>query len=415
MLLLLFCLGQLLTWGQGSFVSGELVDELPIKKLLNQSTPATSISDLRGKLVIVDFFGTWCAPCIRAMPHLKEIQEKFKEQVTVLLVSNETEQQLSKFIKSKKDFSFAVLVDEGNLWNDYFQPAALPYTVVIGKSGKMLATTEADQITDETIQQWLQTADKAAPSATLQAPAPKKATTMSRSQQSTNKTVQLSQQYIYAAKTGGETKLVFDALGALPHANLLNSLSTDDLKKAFWINVYNGFTQTKLKEDAKAFENRNSFFKKKQINIAGKLYSLDEIEHGILRRSKHKWSLGYISKLFPSKREKGLRVKEVDYRIHFALNCGAKSCPPIASYNDELLNQQLDLATRAYLSSEAEYDAQKNVVLLPKLMSWFRADFGGKKGMLRILKQHNLVPQEAKQKINFKEYDWTLSLNNYSN
>jgi hypothetical protein len=46
-------------------------------------------------------------------------------------------------------------------------------------------------------------------------------------------------------------------------------------------------------------------------------------------------------------------------------------------------------------------------------MSWFRADFGGKKGMIAILKKHGLIAAEAFPKIRFKKYDWTLELNNY--
>jgi len=46
-------------------------------------------------------------------------------------------------------------------------------------------------------------------------------------------------------------------------------------------------------------------------------------------------------------------------------------------------------------------------------MSWFRADFDGKKGMQQILKKHGIIPADADFKIKFKTYDWTLELNNY--
>ncbi len=56
--------------------------------------------------------------------------------------------------------------------------------------------------------------------------------------------------------------------------------------------------------------------------------SLDEIEHGILWRSKCKLSLGYFNKIFKSRFEKAFRVDKLDYRIHFALNCGAPEMNP---------------------------------------------------------------------------------------
>jgi hypothetical protein len=106
---------------------------------------------------------------------------------------------------------------------------------------------------------------------------------------------------------------------------------------------------------------------------------LDDIEHGILRRSKVKWSFGYFNKLFPSAFEKKHRVDTLDYRIHFSLNCGAISCPPIAFYKPEQLDKQLEVATKVYLSGEAAYNEADNTVALPALMGWFRGDFGGKK------------------------------------
>ncbi|MEO7044118.1 MAG: DUF547 domain-containing protein, partial [Ferruginibacter sp.] len=187
----------------------------------------------------------------------------------------------------------------------------------------------------------------------------------------------------------------------------------DDEKKAFWINLYNGYTQVILKQDAGKYKDRGKFFKSKQIEIAGKKFSLDDIEHGILRHSKIKWSLGYLNKIFPGKTEKKLRVAELDYRIHFALNCGAKSCPPIAFYNPENLDHQLDIATKAYLMGESNYDIVKDIVYVPTLMSWFRRDFGGKKGIKKLLKKIGLISFESNPKIKFKKYDWNLFLDHY--
>jgi hypothetical protein len=143
------------------------------------------------------------------------------------------------------------------------------------------------------------------------------------------------------------------------------------------------------------------------------MLSLDDIEHGILRHSKIKWSLGHLNKLFPGKFEKKFRVHSVDYRIHFALNCGAKSCPPIAYYAPEKIEAQLELATKNYLRSEVTLDTGKNVAYLPAIMGWFRGDFGGKKGMRSLLKKHG-ISQNVKPVIRFKKYDWNLFLNNYT-
>lgn len=407
--LLCFCGAQLRSSGQNGVAPGDAIGNLSANKVLNN----TSFTGLNQGLTIVDFFGTWCVPCLKALPHLAKLKADFANDLTIVLVSNEGEPQLQKFIAARSGFAFPVVVDAANEWNNRFAPPALPYTVVV-KDGTVLAITEGSAITNDAVAAWLAQAVVAKQAGTEPTTNRGKPSIMTTTNRSRNSLVALSQDYIYAAKTDGVLDSLTQALAAVPFEDLKRELVTDADKKAFWINLYNGYTQAALKADTGQYKSRNAFFKQKSIGVAGDLYSLDDIEHGILRRSKIKWSLGYLNKLFPSKREKDLRVNSLDYRLHFALNCGAKSCPPIAFYNNQNLDAQLDGATKAYLTTEAEWDSAANAIRLPKLMSWFRADFGGKKGMRRILRQHGIIAAAASPKIKFKPYDWTLTLNNYT-
>ncbi len=225
----------------------------------------------------------------------------------------------------------------------------------------------------------------------------------------------ISQQLLLAAKTQEPTDSLVGILKSSTEADLEAQLITDDQKKAFWINIYNAFTQIILSKNPDKYDSRNSFFGDKQINIAGRKLSLDDIEHGILRHSQIKWGLGYLHKWFPSSFEKKNRVNKVDYRIHFALNCGAKSCPPIAFYNPDQLQKQLDVATSVYLKGESAYKADEDKVYVPALMGWFRGDFGGKKNMKLLLKKLSIIPADKNPTIVFKKYDWQLFLENYKN
>jgi hypothetical protein len=225
--------------------------------------------------------------------------------------------------------------------------------------------------------------------------------------------IKLSENFLYAAKTGDSTAALIDTLKNADQNFLTEQLNTDHKKLAFWLNLYNGFTQVILKKDPDQYKTRGSFFSSKQIYIAGQELSLDLIEHGILRHSKVKWAEGYLGKLFPSGFEKKFRVEKLDYRIHFALNCGAKSCPPIAFYDPEQLDKQLNVAVRTYLKGEVTYNKEKNTVEVPALMGWFRHDFGGKAGILDILIKNKIIPEASKPTIHFKKYDWSLYLNNY--
>jgi thiol-disulfide isomerase/thioredoxin len=393
--------------------TGDKVSDFSTPVVINNTENISSLNQLKKDIVILDFFGTWCVPCIKALPHLKALQEKYKDNISIILLSNEQKPRLEKFISSRQPFTFPVVVDEENKITSLFAPPSYPYTVVMDKDKNILALTDAENITESKLEEWL--AGKNETPAPTETPIIKTEPVATTNLSSSNKLVQLSQQFMYAAKTGDSTAAFMQQLSAISYKDLVSQLSSDEEKKAFWINLYNGYTQAFLKQNPDSYKNRRRFFTSKQITIAGKKFSLDDIEHGILRRSKIKWSLGHLNKLFPNKTEKELRVTELDYRLHFALNCGAKSCPPIAFYNPENINPQLELATKAYLQSEAEYDAATNTLKLPAILSWFRRDFGGKKKMVQLMKDKNLLPAHARPKIKFKPYDWTLYTNNYTN
>ncbi|MEJ7738371.1 MAG: DUF547 domain-containing protein [Chitinophagaceae bacterium] len=227
--------------------------------------------------------------------------------------------------------------------------------------------------------------------------------------------IALSQQLLLAAKTKEPTDSLTAILSTIPETEISKQLSTEDQKKAFWINIYNAYTQIILSKEPGKYKSKSSFFSRKQIAIAGHFLSLDNIEHGILRHSKIKWSLGYLNTFFPSAFERKNRAQAVDYRIHFSLNCGAKSCPPIAFYKPEQLDKQLDQATKVYLQGESDYNEKENTVSVPALMGWFRHDFGGRKEMKRLLKKLSVIPAGKNPSIHFKAYDWNLFLENYNN
>lgn len=226
--------------------------------------------------------------------------------------------------------------------------------------------------------------------------------------------IEISQKFIESAKfEEDDTEKYIEILANADESELLNQLKTDNLKKAFFINLYNGYTNYALKKNPDKYKSRNAFFKSKQFVVAGNKLSLDIIEHGFLRKSSIKWSLGKIHKIFPSKLEKKYRVDKVDYRIHFSLNCGARSCPPIFFYTPNKIDEQLDQATKSYLTGDASYDKDKNTLSLPILMSWFRGDFGNRKGILKIVRDLEIIPKEVHPRLKYNKYDWSLYLENF--
>jgi hypothetical protein len=221
---------------------------------------------------------------------------------------------------------------------------------------------------------------------------------------------QLSEQLLLAVKMQNSTEDFQKQLNCLSMDQLFSQLRNDKLKNAFWINIYNAFFQILRKE---LQLQKPKIFTKKLINIGGHSFSLDDIEHGILRRFRFKYSLGYLSQFCVPQLIKELAVKKIDYRIHFTLNCGAKSCPPIAFYSVEKINTQLSMATQSFLENETELVEESREVKVSRLFFWFMADFGGKTGIRKILESQVNMKTEG-YKIVFKPYSWDEQLDNYS-
>lgn len=215
---------------------------------------------------------------------------------------------------------------------------------------------------------------------------------------------------VAAARAGRRDNQAEERLAALDPTALAVALSDPAHRLAFWLNVYNGAVRVRLLRDPGAYRRRWRFFSSPAITVAGRHMSPNAIEHGVLRRSAISLGLGYARNPIPSRFERLLRVGRLDPRIHFALNCGARSCPPLAAYDPEHLDAQLDAAARSYLASETAILDGGTTVRVPRLLLWYLGDFGGKAGIVRLLGLFGVINPTATPRVTFGSYDWTLAV-----
>ena len=191
-------------------------------------------------------------------------------------------------------------------------------------------------------------------------------------------------------------------------------------RMAFVINLYNLLVKYAFcKVGIPALPtDRSSFFGDVSINVGGSIFSLDDLEHGILRaNTRHPYQLtkrfGLID---PRKR---LALKSLDPRVHFSLNCGAKSCPPVKRYNAESLDEELRLSTIAFCEDDnnVAIDEENCQLQLNKILFWYMKDFVQSKNELP-LKVAGYLHGEKKEVLNklihegnvdvkFLDYDWS--------
>lgn len=225
---------------------------------------------------------------------------------------------------------------------------------------------------------------------------------------------ELSAEFLEAVRDQQDIDECVETLKNYSISELSDALRSDNDKKTFWINVYNGFVIVLLRDHPELYDDRGAFFSEPRMTVAGQKLSFDDIEHGILRRSKVKLSYGYLGKVFVDNYEKKMRVDEVDWRIHFALNCGAASCPPVEVYHAETIETQLQNRAKQYLISTTKVASEGNSVEVTTLMNWFRADFGSEDGTIEILKSFKLIPQNTDPDITYSGYDWTIDIDNFT-
>lgn len=217
-----------------------------------------------------------------------------------------------------------------------------------------------------------------------------------------------AEQLLRHIKMGKPTKPLEVVLAGLDFDTLRQGLKTDQERKAFWINIYNAYYLLLRQLEWE----RPLVFQMKLVPLAGMRFSLDEIEHGILRRCRAKWAAGFLPSPFYRFPIYQLMLKKSDCRIHFALNCGAKSCPPIAFYKVEKLEDQLDVATYSFLEQETRIDREKLTLHVSQLLRWYVGDFGGFRGLRQLL-YHTLDLEPLGWHLRFRPYDWADRLYNF--
>jgi hypothetical protein len=198
-------------------------------------------------------------------------------------------------------------------------------------------------------------------------------------------------------------------------------LPTISAQRAFWINLYNALlidaviTLGVQQSVAEGKLGILAFFRRAAYRIDGKRVSLEDLEHGILRGNQgHPLLPG---PQFASSDPRMAWCLPLDPRIHFALNCGSHSCPPIRVYSAGRLEVQLDQATRNFVDANVGLDEAKQLLVLSSIFQWYKGDFGGPSGVISFVIDH--LPLDSRRawlskyrdqiRLRYAPYDWGIN------
>lgn len=106
-----------------------------------EATEAVDAEDLKGKVFVVEFWGTWCPPCRAVIPHMKELYKKYEESGNLVVMAVHTKkggdpETVKKFV-SEQGMNYHIAIDKGTTLQSY-GVRGVPHALVFGPDGKLV-------------------------------------------------------------------------------------------------------------------------------------------------------------------------------------------------------------------------------------------------------------------------------------
>jgi thiol-disulfide isomerase/thioredoxin len=105
-------------------------------KLVNSKGTVVNLKDYKGDVIFINFWATWCPPCVAEMPGLQLLYNAYGEKVTFLFIARDKKEKVSNFI-TKKNYNLPVYFESGFTPKTLYS-AALPTTFIIDKKGNIV-------------------------------------------------------------------------------------------------------------------------------------------------------------------------------------------------------------------------------------------------------------------------------------
>ena len=186
-----------------------------------------------------------------------------------------------------------------------------------------------------------------------------------------------------------DVKALQGVVDAVARENVSSLNQKDQL--AYYVNAYDAWIlhEALAKYPTKSVKDLLfTFFTGKRIKVAGEQTSFNTLE------------------------KETIRSKFNDPRVHFALNCASRSCPPLQgeAFRGDQLDAQFEKLAKSFVNSERGVRmGQGNSVELSKIFDWYKDDFAKDGGVIEFINKRRAKPIPKDAKISYQDYDWGLN------
>lgn len=129
---------------------GDTIPSIFFKNIYQHPTDSLSLDNYKGRLIIIDFWNKWCGSCIQAFPKMEKFQKDFGDKIKIILVTNNTNQELEILFKKVKIPSLPIIVND-TILNAMFPHTTVPHHVWINPKGLITFITEGYYTSEKNI------------------------------------------------------------------------------------------------------------------------------------------------------------------------------------------------------------------------------------------------------------------------
>lgn len=121
-------------------------------QVVNHPQKTISFNSNKNKLILLDFWATWCSACLKKFPQMEELKKKFGDKINIIAVTEQNRATIEKFFASTNGqrYKSVVSVVDDKMLTQMFPHTAVPFIVWI-KDGKIINTTDGGQVNEQTI------------------------------------------------------------------------------------------------------------------------------------------------------------------------------------------------------------------------------------------------------------------------